>query len=954
MIGKTLSHYTIDSPLGKGGMGEVYRAVDTRLGRSVAIKILADRSSDESESVKRFLVEAKAASALNHPNIVTVHDIGREGALHFIVMEKIDGVPLTARLGEPMPFEIFLDIAIQMTSALAAAHAAGVVHRDIKPANVMLTPSGNVKVVDFGLARVRIEELSAAADDATVRMDARLTRPGVILGTVGYMAPEQIESQRATPRSDVFALGVVFYELLSGRPAFASGTPVSTIASILRDMPPPLTKVRPAIPGRLALLVERCLAKGPAERPATAATVHDELVAIRVAMRAAEPRRLPRRRIAAAAAVLVVSLITASTLWWRHESKLRWVRDSAAAEIEQLLAQEEVVAAWLLAQQALEIAPTDSQMKQVWTNLTIPMTLKSLPPGAEISIRSYGGKGEWVRLGTTPISEVRVPYPLVHYRATLPGHAVVELAREFPDKTFTFLLHSIDRVPEGMVFVQGGQIGFEGTTATVPDFWIDRYEVTNAEYKAFIDAGGYRRPELWKQSFEHDGSVLSREKALALMVDQTGRPGPAGWELGNYPAGHDAHPVEGISWYEAAAYAEFAGRSLPTVFHWRKAAPASGGYSEILTASNFSGGGTTPVGSLHGIGEWGTFDMAGNVAEWCYNSVGEKRYVLGGSWMEVSYKYAAPDAAWPLERRRGIGFRLVRQSEPVTTGLLAPVEPPPPVAISVATDDEFALYARMYEYDPLPLDVRLEESDDSHPAWRKEKVTFTAAYGGERLPAYLFIPKNARPPYQSIVYFPGAHATMVPSSRQLWLRMVEFYIRSGRVVVYPIYKTTYERRVPGNHGPHARRDLRIQYVKDVRRTLDYLESRPDIDPRKIGYYGMSMGATTAAFPLATDRRFAVAVLYGGGLTPGDRSLPEADQHNFLPRVRLPLLMVGGRQDFFFPLETKQKPFFELIGTPAEQKKMVLFEGGHIPLHFNEVIREILTWTDEELGPVALR
>jgi eukaryotic-like serine/threonine-protein kinase len=942
VIGRTLSHYSIESHLGRGGMGDVYAARDVRLGSTVALKILP--LGVEDEGIRRFVTEAKAASALNHPNIVTIHDIGRDGNVDFIVMERIEGAPLSAAT-MPMPLERFLDLAIQITSAIATAHAAGIVHRDIKPANVMITESGTAKVVDFGLARLGIAGAALSPDDATHKMSGPLTGDGKIVGTPGYISPEQLQGARAGDRSDVFSLGVMFYELLSGKSPFRSTTPISTIAAILRDEPPPLGEVRRGVPAELASLVQKCLAKDPAARPA-ARDVHDTLVRLRSA---SAPRARSRWvTVAAFAAALIV--IATAALWWRHDSRLRWARN-ANHEVERLLEKEDAAAAYAIAKRAQEIAPDEPQVRQMWANLTIPLTIKSDPPGADVAIRSYKVASEWIPLGRTPLADARVPYPLLRVRISKDGYVTSETAPELEPEA-AFRLFPANQTPEGMVPVRGGDTTFLEKTLAVPDFWIDKLEVTNAGYKRFVDGGGYRRRELWKYPFVHDGRTISFDDAMALLVDRTGRPGPAGWELGAYPEGADRNPVEGISWYEAAAFAEFAGKSLPTVFHWQRAALSNGISSDILDFGNFGGKGTVAAGLLDGLGPWGTLDMAGNVKEWCLNANGDERYILGGGWQDARWQYKEPDAALPFERREGFGLRLIRQTAPPAPELLAEARPVLPAPAKPVDDATFAVYARLYDYDPLPLDARVEEVDDSQ-AWRKERVSFRAAYGAERVPAYLFLPKNAKPPYQAIVFFPGSDAVFMRSSRQLWMRMVDFYIRSGRAVIYPILQGTYERRLPASapRGPNAVRDLRIQRAKDIRRTVDYLTSRNDIDPQRIGYYGVSLGANNAALSLATDRRFRVAVLFGGGLNTA-RHLPEVKQDHFLPRVKTPALLIGGRYDFQFPYETAQKPFFALLGTPPDRKRHVVFEGGHIPTRFNDAVREMLAWTDRWMGTVA--
>ncbi|HVT45806.1 MAG TPA: protein kinase [Thermoanaerobaculia bacterium] len=954
MIGRRLSHYTIEARLGKGGMGEVYQARDSRLERVVAIKTLPETVDDK--SVRRFLQEARAASSLNHPNIVTVHAIEQEDSLHYIVMEKIDGAPLSSVVREPLSLERFLDISLQITSAMGAAHAAGIIHRDLKPANVMLTSSGVVKVVDFGLARLMRPEASTSSEDATVEWSGPLTRAGAVMGTIGYMAPEQVEGLMATSRSDVFALGIVFYEVLTGKAAFRTSTPVSTFAAILRDSPPPLSSVREDLPPVLEEIVDRCLAKDPADRFADAGEIHAALLELRRSL-FERPATISRRRLpllvgTGVAAVLIVGILAA--LWWRHDSKIRWARNVAPAEIERLMDSDDPVAAFMLAKRARAIAPDDSQVHQAWTNLTKPVTIESEPPGAEVEIRSYRGDADspWVSIGRTPLRSVDLPFPQVRYRISLDGYVTSETAPGFDGEARFFRLYRPVETPARMVPVGGGPSTFAGRTVTLPDFWIDQYEVTNGEFKKFVDGDGYGRRELWKHPFTREGETLSWDEAVSGFVDRTGQPGPAGWELGSFAKGQENHPVEGISWYEAVAYADFVGKTLPTVFHWKRAAVNDGIFSDVLALSNFEGHGVLPVGSLGGLGHWGTYDMAGNVREWCINAVDQRRYALGGSWLDPAYSYVERDAQDPLSRRAGYGMRLMSIAAPVPEALKEDVRPdtfeiPPPV-----DDNTFRLIAGAFAYDPLPLNERTEEIDDTHDGWRRERVSFDAAYGGERITAYVFIPKNAQPPYQTIVYFPGSDATLMKSSRHLWLRMVEFYIRSGRVLVFPIYKGTYERQVAPPQGQNAMRDLRIQHVKDIGRTVDYLQSRSDIDRQKIGYYGLSLGASVGALATTLDPRFRSSVLFGTGFYPAyftpDRP-PETQPHNFLPRIEVPTLLIGGRYDFTLPVESAQKPFFDMIGT--SKKKHVVFDGGHVPTEFNDVIREILAWTDEWMGPV---
>src|SRR5439155_8341692 len=239
IVGESIAHYRIESLIGVGGMGLVYLARDERLGRKVALKFLPERLTANNSQLSRFKSEARAASALNHPNILTVYEIDTEGDRHFIATEFIEGVTLRASLARGrMNVHDALEVAVQVASALAAAHETGVVHRDIKPENIMLRPDGYVKVLDFGIAKLT-EQQPASNDREAGTTTVLQTHPGLLMGTARYMSPEQIRGQSADARSDIWSLGVVIYEMLAGNPPFHGETPSDCIASILKTEPPP-------------------------------------------------------------------------------------------------------------------------------------------------------------------------------------------------------------------------------------------------------------------------------------------------------------------------------------------------------------------------------------------------------------------------------------------------------------------------------------------------------------------------------------------------------------------------------------------------------------------------------------------------------------------------------------------------------------------------------------------
>jgi len=330
--GDRLGPYAIQSLLGEGGMGEVYRGRDSRLGRDVALKVISPRLVGDPRLRRRFEVEARAASVLNHPAIVTIYDVGDAEGIPWIAMEWVEGKTLREALGTgPLPIREALAIARQIADGLAAAHAKGIVHRDLKPANVMITADGRSKILDFGLARQTPGQdegdvLSQADTLATPSGEA--TREGTILGTVGYMSPEQAKGRPVDFRSDQFAFGLIVYEMLSGKRAFDRPTPVETLAAVIRDEPAPLASLRPGIPPRLERVVSSCLAKRPEDRFVSTrelATALDALATGSVAVAetptasdiAASPAAAPRRPFPRRALLVGIPLALAvAVLGW--------------------------------------------------------------------------------------------------------------------------------------------------------------------------------------------------------------------------------------------------------------------------------------------------------------------------------------------------------------------------------------------------------------------------------------------------------------------------------------------------------------------------------------------------------------------------------------------------------------------------------------------------------------
>ena len=282
MIGKTVQQYQFIEKLGAGGMGEIYKALDTRLNRFVAIKVLPPGSSADPERRSRFIQEAQAASALNHPNIVTIYDIISDQETQYMVMEFIAGKTLLEvipRGGLRVP--LVLQYGTQMADALAIAHAAGIIHRDLKPSNIMITAAGQVKLLDFGLAKLGERTAVATSPDAATVLTGPLTVEGTVMGTVNYMSPEQAEGRKVDDRSDIFSFGSLLYEMATGNVAFDGTSSISTLSAVLRDEVRSLAEVAPDVPPQLESIIARCLRKDPNQRWQSMLEVRSELEALR-------------------------------------------------------------------------------------------------------------------------------------------------------------------------------------------------------------------------------------------------------------------------------------------------------------------------------------------------------------------------------------------------------------------------------------------------------------------------------------------------------------------------------------------------------------------------------------------------------------------------------------------------------------------------------------------------
>jgi dienelactone hydrolase len=659
---------------------------------------------------------------------------------------------------------------------------------------------------------------------------------------------------------------------------------------------------------------------------------------------------------------------------------LREARQNLLPEVERLIADGSYEQAYDLALQAEALLPDDPLLERLWSELAVRMSFITEPAGADFYYRRYSDvDGAWIPLGRTPVEDVRLPRAALHWRFEKPGYQAAERAVDSFDGTYRITLAE-GALADDVIGIPATErrfllTGYDLSPYAVPAFTSARTETSNAEFAEFVSSGGYENPDYWSHlEFARNGEALSWSDAVGEFRDKTGRLGPATWEGGTYPEGAADLPVAGISWFEAAAYARYRDKQLPTIYHWATMSifPAQQemeidlgalpGYgllrSELAALSNFSGSGPVAVGSLRGASPFGAFDTAGNVREWCWNATGDaadaERYILGGSSQDPDYLYTYGIAKSPWDRSPANSVRLVDYTDDdAAVELRAVVELPEKETLEPISDEIFAVYRELFDYDPTPLNAVVEATDDSATHWTVETVSFDATYNDERVGAKVFLPRNITPPYQVVVYFTSSRGISRRSNDEVETEMIDFIVKSGRAVVYPIIWGTFERNADlDSTWPQATREYSnnvVRWIQDFRRAVDYVETRDDMNLDKLGYYGFSWGGWNGPIVLALDERFDAGVFLSGGIPP-TLARPEASSASYASRVTQPVLMISGKNDVVRPVETYQVPMFESLGTPDALKRHAILDGGHLPPRPG-FVRETLAWFDQYLGPV---
>ena len=601
------------------------------------------------------------------------------------------------------------------------------------------------------------------------------------------------------------------------------------------------------------------------------------------------------------------------------------------------------------------------EFNEVWNNVIFPLTIDTNIPAAKVFAKPYSNPDtSWYYLGKTPLYDYMFPKGLSRIKIEKPDYEIQYdiVVKSFNGRslsdTLNYKLFKQEEVQEGMVFIPG-QMGDYRSTPDLPlvfrgDYWMDRFEVTNAQFKIFLDSGGYENPAYWKFPFVDGKDTIPFDVAKSRFTDKAGWYGPHNWEMGDIPKGEEDLPVTGISWYEAAAYASFVKKDLPTIFHWVSVSEPNAA-PEIIKLANFNKKGPAKGGTYNSMTRYGTFDLPGNASEWIYNSNGGDRIVIGGNYREPSYLYNMRVSISPWTRNDLIGFRCIQYVDDTLKQQLSQdftqtnrnYQNLKPVS-----DALFEVYKGLFNYEKTDLNPVINSESES-TYWTREVVSINVPYEQTPMKILLFLPKNYKPPYQTIIFIPGLNAVSSNTMDDMNSGSIDFFVKSGRAVMWPVYYSTYGRGEIRPTNLYTWKQVHKNIMTDFQVACDYLQTRNDIDADRLAYYGFSWGSALATYVLAIDDRIKLGILALFGISSVEKyRYMEFDQIDYVPHIKIPMLLLGGRYDPDFVIE-QQQAFYDFLGTPESDKKWIIYESTHwIPRE--DLINESLTWLDKYFGP----
>ena len=563
-------------------------------------------------------------------------------------------------------------------------------------------------------------------------------------------------------------------------------------------------------------------------------------------------------------------------------------------------------------------------------------------------------------IGETPLTNTRLPRGVIKLRFEKEGYRDRIIITNFGWRV-PFRSPNLSKVNSDKVILIDSStvnIAIAGIVDADPkeinSYYIDENEIANKDYYEFLNSPYYEDSKFWNQLISKHKIINFSYNDIHDYVDNTGRKGPSTWYVGKYKNDEENFPVLGISWFEALAYCEFIGKSLPNIYQWDKSAGMASA-DAIIPGSNILKSTPVDINSKSVHGYYGLKHMAGNAREWIYNTSGDKdKFILGGGYKDEVYLFNWVQSTDPHDRTETNGCRCANQIDKGSIVGYEPIKRPSKdlSLLKPADNKTYELYRSQYSYDNFELNPRIIESKINNSGQRVERIEFDS-FNNEKMQVLLYLPKDSKGPHKLIIWYPGSNTISQRSSQGIMNNLSKnrgFFIESGYALALPIFTSTFERgdgllnSIPDptiNYRDHV-----ITWGREMQITIDYLITRDDIDKENIAFFGTSWGGRLGGIMVAIEDRFKTAILMVGGMRVQNKK-PEADPLHFLPRIKIPILMLNGRYDHFFPVETSQIPMYNFLGTDQKNKKHIIYDTGHY-IPFNDLVNESLNWLQNYL------